>query len=92
LESRDFELRLAQKMSKTVVSPLSRRPVTEEWRNCFPTPNSFKRTETLILSISFDYSYYSSSSPKSNTIYLGIFDSSATVTNLFFSLLAYLFW
>ena len=79
----------AQKMSKTLVSPSSRRPVTGDWRNCFPNPNSFKRTETLILSISFDYSYHFSSSPTSNTIYLGIFDSPATVTNLFSSPLAY---
>ena len=61
LESRDFwASSLAQKMSKEMLSPLSRRPHhnTEDSRNCFPNPNSFNRTETLILSISFDYSYH----------------------------------
>ena len=73
------ETAIAQREQKAEfwISPLSRRPITSQGllRNCFPKSDSFNRTETLILNISFDYIYHSSSSPKPNTIYLGIFDS-----------------
>ena len=58
--------------------------------NCFPKSNSFNRTETLILYISFNYNYSSSSNPKlQRHLSRHVRPLRATVTNLFSSSLAY---
>ena len=45
-------------------SPSSRQSITREKGELLPLSNSLTKTETLILAVSFDYSCYSSSSPK----------------------------